>query len=173
VGASSVAPSAAFGFSAPILQITTMGPSPAVAIKTADVVGRALTRELDKMQAVRGVDSKYRIKTDPVVVAQNATLKASGKLRSLVAVFALGVVLLFVVVSVGDALSAIRAQWKQGPSTDGGARTVELLPVEYDEPGETFAFGDSVEPLRRQDPHFHAASDPDPKGSEWLRRAQT
>jgi hypothetical protein len=156
-----------FGSSAPIAQITTMGATPAAAIKTAQLVGRALTRELDGMQAARGTDSKYRIKADAVVVARDATLKASGKLRAFVAVFALGIVLLFIVVSVGDALSALRAQWRQG----SGPQSIELLPVDHGDADAGFGLTDPVEPLRR-DPHFADASDSDPKAPEWLRRAQ-
>jgi hypothetical protein len=171
-GPYTVASSPAFGFSAPIAQITTMGTTPAAAIKTASVVGSALTRELDGMQAARGTDSKYRIKAEAVVVARDATLKASGKLRAFVAVFALGMVLLFIVVSVGDAMSALRAQWRQGDSAGGGgAQSIELLPVDNSEVDANFAFGDPVEPLRR-DPQFASASDPDPQAPEWLRRAQ-
>ena len=115
-----VAPSADFGFSAPILTITGTGTSPAGAIQTTNVVGNALKRELNRMQEVRRVNEKYRITTEAVVAAQDATLKASGKLRALVAVFALGAVMLFIVISVVDALSALRAEWAQrrggGPS---------------------------------------------------------
>jgi hypothetical protein len=171
-GPYTVASSPAFGFSAPIAQITTMGTTPAEAIKTANLVGRALTRELDGMQAARGTDSKYRIKAEAIVVARGATLKASGKLRAFVAVFALGLVLLFIVVSVGDAVSALRAQWRQGATTGGGGpQSIELLPVDHGDAEADFAFAEPVEPLRR-DPQFAAASDPDPKAPEWLRRAQ-
>jgi hypothetical protein len=171
-GPYTVAMSPAFGYSAPLLQITSMGTKPEAATGTANLVGRELTRELDRMQAVRGVDSKYRIKAEAVVVAQDATLQASGKLRALVAVFALGMVLLFMVVSVGDALSALRGQWRQGPSTGGAARSIELLPVEHGEAEESFASEDYVEPLRGQDSYFPAPSDPDPRAQEWLRGAQ-
>ena len=110
-----IAPSPAFGNSTPLLQITTMGTSPAAAIRTARQVGGALTDELDRMQAVRGVDRKYRIKTEGVVIARDATLRASGKLRALLAVLALGVVLLFIVVSVLDALIAVRVHCVRRP----------------------------------------------------------
>jgi hypothetical protein len=167
-----IAPSPAFGFSAPLLQITSMGSSPAAAIRTAGQVGRAVTGELGRMQALRGVDPKYRIKTEAVVVARDATLRASGKLRALVAVLALGAVLLFIVVSVLDALRALRAQWRQGASTgDGVAQSLELPPDEHSDAEASFAFRGPVEPLRR-DPHFPSAADRDPKTPEWLREAQ-
>jgi hypothetical protein len=104
------APSVEFGFTAPLVQITGTGPTPAAAIKTAEVVGRALTSELDGMQQARGVAPKYRIDAQRVVAPHDATLKASGQLRSLVAVFALGGVLLFIVVSVADAVTTLRRE---------------------------------------------------------------
>ena len=123
------------------------------------------------MQAARGIDSKYRIATDAIVVARDATLKASGKLRALVAVCALGVVLLFMVVSVGDGLSGIRAQWRHGAGGGGSPQSVDLLPVEDGEGDASYALGGLVEPLR-VDPHLASASDRDPQAPEWLRRAQ-
>ena len=92
-----VAPDVSFGFTAPIVQITGTGATPAEAITTANVVGRALTRLLDQMQQVHGVAPNYRITSQLLVGARQATLKASGKLRGLVAVLALGGVLLFLV----------------------------------------------------------------------------
>ena len=99
-----------FGLSAPILRISGTGTTPAAAVRTADLVGLAVTRQLDRMQASRGVDKRYRIKTEAVVAAHDATLKASGKLRALDAVFALGTILMFIVISVLDATSALRAE---------------------------------------------------------------
>jgi hypothetical protein len=136
------APSAEFGFSAPILQITGTGTSPAAAIRTADLVGLALTRELDRMQQVRGVDKGYRIKAEAVVKARDATLKPSGKLRALVAVFALGTILLFIVISVLDAVSGLRAEWAQ-------------------------AVADSLEPPVTLYPDALSLSDPDPDAPQW------
>jgi hypothetical protein len=105
-----VEPSAEFGFTAPLVQITGAGSSPAAAVKTAEVVGNAIASELEGMQKARGVDPKYRIDAQQVVVPRDAKLKASGQLRSLVAVFALGAILLFIVVSVLDALTTLRAE---------------------------------------------------------------
>lgn len=105
-----VEPSAEFGFTAPLVHITGTGPSPAAAIRTAEVVGRAVTSELDGMQQARAVAPKYRIDAQRVVAPNNAKLKASGQLRSLVAVFALGAILLFLVVSVADALTTLRME---------------------------------------------------------------
>jgi hypothetical protein len=129
-------PSPEFGFSAPILQVTGTGTTAAAAIKTADVVGEAAGQELDRMQQERGVDRTYRIKVETVVAAHDAMLKASGKLRALVAVFVLGMILLFITVSVLDALSALRAEWaKRGhtnESYDDGTSFVPPLTLARD-----------------------------------------
>jgi capsular polysaccharide biosynthesis protein len=105
-----VAPSSEFGFTAPIVEITGTGSSPEAAIRTANVIGLAVTHELDRMQKARGVAEKYRIDTQQVVAPNRAKLKASGQLRSLVAVFALGAILLFAGVSVADALVSLRKE---------------------------------------------------------------
>jgi hypothetical protein len=112
-------PSAEFGFTAPLVQVTGTGPSPASATRTAEVVGNALTRELERMQQARGVAPKYSIDAQQVVTPRGAKLKASGQLRSLVAVFALGVILLFIVVSVLDAVGALRGERGRSRIDDG------------------------------------------------------
>jgi hypothetical protein len=105
-----VEPGAEFGYSTPIVEVTGVGSSPEAAIDTAEVVGHAVTKELERMQQARGVDPGYRIKSQLVNAPDDAELKASGQLRVLIAVLALGAVLLFVVVSVGDALTALRME---------------------------------------------------------------
>jgi hypothetical protein len=105
-----VASAAHFGMTSPLVQITAMAPSPDAAIRTATVVGHAVVAELDRMQEVEDVDSQYRIKAMPVDVPNTAELRASGQLRLLVAVVALGAILLFVVVSVFDALAKLQVE---------------------------------------------------------------
>jgi hypothetical protein len=113
-----VEPGAEFGYSTPIVEVTGVGSSPEAAIDTAEVVGHAVTEELERMQQARGVDPGYRIESQLVNAPDDAELKASGQLRVLIAVLALGAVLLFVVVSVGDALTALRMERMKpaGPS---------------------------------------------------------
>jgi hypothetical protein len=108
-----VAPSVEFGFSAPLVQVTGTGTTAEAAVKTATVVGQALTQELDQMQSIRKVDKTYRIKAEAVVAVGEAKLKPSGKLRSLVAVMVLGTIMLFIAISVLDAISALRSEWAQ------------------------------------------------------------
>lgn len=105
-----VEPSAEFGLTAPIVQITGVGSSAETAMATARRVSKAVIEELDRMQRAHGVDARYRITTQQLESPYRAELQASGLLRSLVAVLALGVVLLFVVVSVAEALGTRRVQ---------------------------------------------------------------
>jgi hypothetical protein len=105
-----VAPVSEFGYSSPIIQITAQGWTPQAAIRGAKLVTAAVTRELDHMQQAEGVNPKYRIRTRQLDVPDSAELRASGQLRMLVAVLGLGAVLLFVVVSMADALTTLRME---------------------------------------------------------------
>ena len=109
---------ARFGSSDPIVQITGTGATPQAAIRTANLVGRAIMGELDRMQRVKEVDSRYRITALQVEVPEEAHLQASGQLRSLVAVLALGAILLFIAISVADALQSLKRQRRQAPAGD-------------------------------------------------------
>src|ERR671924_299599 len=99
-----------FGYSSPILKITAQGSGPVVAVKSAKLVGNAVTRQLAQMQQAEGVDPTYRIKAHKVETPAGAQLRASGQLRSLVGILGLGAVLLFLVVSVGDAVTTLRME---------------------------------------------------------------
>ena len=93
-------------------------------MRSAKLVGKALTRELEGMQQAEGVDPQYRIRAQQVETPDRAQLKASGQLRMLVGVLVLGAVLLFVVVSVADALTTLRLERREralweGPVGDG------------------------------------------------------
>lgn len=113
-----VAPTGTFGYSSLIMEITGVGPTPETAIKTARLVGAALTSELDRMQASRGVADRYRIRTQLVVAPDHAQQRVSGKLRTLVGVFALGAILLFVVVSAAEGLTEVRAERRREAVAD-------------------------------------------------------
>jgi hypothetical protein len=114
-----VASTSELGYSSPIVEITGVGASPQAAIRTAEVVGDALKRELDRMQKDEGVASDYLITTQQVEPPTDAQLRASSQARTLVAVLALGGVLLFVVVSVADALTNLRIERRERAAWDG------------------------------------------------------
>lgn len=160
------APSVAFGFSVPLLEITGTGTTAAAAVKTANLVGEALSKELNRMQP--GIDPTYRITAQDVVPAHDAKLKPTGTLRSLVAVFVLGTILLFIAVSILDAVNALRAQWAErgaenrtaGPGVAGGP-PVPLRP--------SSSVPRSVEDLGWNP---RGSSNPQPGGERWRRDAQ-
>jgi hypothetical protein len=103
-----VAPSSELGFSGLIVEISGVGSTPQQAVRTAELVGAALTSELDSLQASKGVAPRYRIVTQRVVAPDNAQQRVSGKLRALVGVFAMGAILLFVVISAAEGLTTLR-----------------------------------------------------------------
>jgi hypothetical protein len=97
-----------FGFTSPIVQITGIGSTAQEAILSANLVTAKAIRELYQMQKNQGVNRLYMIKPLVLDTPQQAQLSASGKLRTLVAVLALGAILLFVAVSVTDAMGERR-----------------------------------------------------------------
>lgn len=100
-----------YGYSSLMLGVTGVGSSGPQAIRTAELVGAALNRELENLQASRGVAPRYRIKSELIDAPDTASQKVSGKLRALIGVFVLGVVLLFVVISAAEGLATLRAEW--------------------------------------------------------------
>jgi hypothetical protein len=111
-----VEPAGAFGFSSPIVKITAQGATPEAAIDSAKLVGNQVTGQLARMQQAEGVDPDYRIKANQVDAPDGAELRASGQLRMLVGVLAIGTILLFVTVSLADALTMLRRERLGGPA---------------------------------------------------------
>ena len=96
--------------SPPIVDITGVGPSPQVAIRTATLVTQAARADLVQIQTEQGVNHLYMISSITVVNPISARLTVSSKLRTLIAVIAIGAILLFVVISVTDALEKRQAE---------------------------------------------------------------
>lgn len=103
-----VGPSTDLTTTAPIVDVTGVGTTPAQAIRSADVVGNAISAKLGQMQSAQGVDQHYWITALQVTVPDHAQLQVSGRLRTLVAVIAVGVIVLFVLVSTLNALEERR-----------------------------------------------------------------
>jgi hypothetical protein len=104
-----VAPGSEFGNS-PIMKITAQAGSPAKAVRSVKLVGKAAIRRLEAMQRAEGVDPRYMIRANQVDLPEGAQMRMSGQLRMLIGVLALGTVLLFVVVSLADALTIL---WRE------------------------------------------------------------
>ena len=100
----------ALGYSSQVVQITGVGSTPEGAVQSARLVGTALTRELDRVQASQGVDPHYKIKAQQVVAPDSPKRQISSTLRPLVGVLAVGAILLLLAVSAADALEAVRAE---------------------------------------------------------------
>jgi capsular polysaccharide biosynthesis protein len=90
----------------PIVQITGVGPSAQEALRTASLVNAAAVSDLDQMQ--NGVNPKYMIKATEIVLPDQAQLQSSGKLRTLIAVLAVGAILMFTLISLAEALEKRR-----------------------------------------------------------------
>jgi hypothetical protein len=108
-----VAPDLQLGYSSLVVEITGVGSTPESAVKTAELVGAGLTRELSRVQASQGVDPSYMIKTQQVVAPDSPSLQVSSTLRPLVAVLAIGAILLLLVISAAEALDTLRAEWSK------------------------------------------------------------
>jgi len=123
------APSVRYGQISPIVEITGTGSSARSAVDAALAVDRELAKALEQMQSVNGTDPRYMIKSLQIQTPDEATMRASSRLRSAIAVVAVGVILLYVVISVADAVEKSRAQrWRvaeagEPAGGDGGDET--------------------------------------------------
>jgi hypothetical protein len=128
-----VGTAAHFGSTSPIVQITGAGSTPQAAVKTAEVVGHAVVGELDRMQAEHKVDPGYRITAMQVEFPDGPQLQASGQLRMLVAVLVLGTVVLFIVISVTDAVESLRRErWAEQAQEPWTADEFAILDSEFE-----------------------------------------
>jgi hypothetical protein len=123
-----LAPSANFGASVPIIQITGVGSSAQTAIRSAQLVSQATINTLYKLQSAQGTNPGYMITTLAVSTPTSAQLQVSSKLRSVIAVLALGAILLFVVVSMMSGPAGWRASRKRLATADGAAEAPIAVP---------------------------------------------
>jgi capsular polysaccharide biosynthesis protein len=92
----------------PILQITGTGTNAEEAIRTANLVASAAENDLYQIQKQENVNPTYMIKPVDLFEPHTAQKSVSSKLRTLIAVLALGAIGLFVVISVIDAVEKRR-----------------------------------------------------------------
>jgi Chain length determinant protein len=107
----------------PILEITGIGKTQEEAILGAKLVTQAANSDLYQLQKAQGVNDYYLIRGTVLVQPDTAQLSVSGKLRSLVAVLALGAILLFVGVSTMDVVGKRRNAAAEGARSRGHRRT--------------------------------------------------
>ena len=115
----------------PIVQITAQGPSAAAATKSAALVGKAFKSQLANIQASQGTSKRYWIGSLELSRPDRAEQQSSSKLRDLIAVIAIGVILLFVVVST---MNAREERKRQRLSAQAGVEEAEPGPVRVAEP---------------------------------------
>lgn len=118
-----VSPDLQLGYSSLVVQVEGVGSTPQAAVHTAQLVGAALSQELQRVQASQGVNPHYRIRTQQVVAPNSPTQQLSSTLRPLVGVLAIGAILLLLGVSAAEALDTLRAEWRErGLSDQDGKR---------------------------------------------------
>jgi hypothetical protein len=93
-----------------VADIKGIGPTPEIAMTTARLVSAAFKQQLKELQAVEGVDPRFFIDVRTVETPNDARLRASDKLRALVGVVGLGAFVLFVLVSIAEAVATARAE---------------------------------------------------------------
>lgn len=99
--------STAFG-SPPIILVTGVADSAQTAVTSADLVMKAISKDLLQAQQGQNVGSRYMIRALNIVQPTQAQATVSGKLRTLIAVLAIGLLLLLVAVSVSQTISRRR-----------------------------------------------------------------
>jgi hypothetical protein len=97
----------------PTIQLTSKARSLGLARKSMSLLEQKMTTDLQNLQGGLGVDPYFMYK----LVMVNSTppiLQVSGSLRSMLSIFALGVIGIFIVVSIGDALDKRRQALRAG-----------------------------------------------------------
>jgi hypothetical protein len=102
----------------PMIQVTGIGRTAQEAILSAKVVTRAAITSLHQMQVQQHINPTYMIKSIELYAPTNAQASVSGKLRTLIAVIGLGVIMLFIVVSMSESIGKRR---KGRQDSDGGS----------------------------------------------------
>ena len=109
--------------SPPAIDVTGSANNAQVAVQSARIVAAAVSKDLHQLQAAQNVNPKYMISAIEYVVPTSATSSSSSKLRTLIGVVAVGVVLLFVAVSLAEAFASRkrtpRRKKREAPRRDG------------------------------------------------------
>jgi hypothetical protein len=92
----------------PIIDITGVGSTEAIALYSAQKVTALAQQDLTAMQSAKGVNSAYMITSEVLIQPTKASAVVTSKLRTLIAVLGAGIILLFVVVSGAEALERKR-----------------------------------------------------------------
>ncbi|GIH12931.1 Wzz/FepE/Etk N-terminal domain-containing protein [Rugosimonospora africana] len=105
-----------------VIQITGTGHSAGQAQGTLNLVAARTKSELQTMQTIDGADSRFLFQVLAINAPTDATRKITGTMRSLIAVTAAGVILIFALISVLEALPTRRRKPRHGDPGDGGGQ---------------------------------------------------
>lgn len=94
--------------SPPAINITGVGSNAPEAIQSAQLLADAVSQGLLKLQQNQHINSGYMIDSIEYVKPTTASVSSSGKLRTLIAVFGVGIILLLVAVSIAQMLEIRR-----------------------------------------------------------------
>jgi len=139
-----IAPSGEFGGSGQILQITGLGATPEAAARTGGLVTERMIQELRSMQKVYGADDRYLMTALAIEPPGPPRQQTSGSMRSIMGIAGAGVLVLFMAISIAQAVEQARGQRvprrgrrhsrRQGESAPGGDPSNsggEMLPHQH------------------------------------------
>jgi hypothetical protein len=114
-----VAPSNDFGGAGQIVQVAGVGGSPEAASAATEAIVTRMNSELRAMQKVYGAADRYLIILIPIQAPGEAKRVVSGQLRSVIAVGGVGLLILFIAISIRQAMAPprlLRARPSRQPS---------------------------------------------------------
>lgn len=115
-----VGPSETYGQGSRILEVYAPGDSPAQALRTAELVGARLEKELNRIQDDQDVPEAGKITLLALNPQPEARLKVSSLARSVIAVLLLGAIVLFLVIGVAQSIVDARAR-RRAPAGQSAA----------------------------------------------------
>jgi hypothetical protein len=122
-----IAPNTTY-LSAPIMDIVGVGSTAAEAMNSAKLVGDNMVSTLNSIQTQQGTSPKYWITAQQLAVPNRAQTQLSSRLRSLIAVLAVGIILLFVAVSTMNGV----AERRRAAKADKAQKEQEQLAADWD-----------------------------------------
>jgi hypothetical protein len=96
--------------SSEILDVSGVGPTAQAALLSAHLVTKAAEHALYQIQENQGVNPTYMITSYELDIPNQAAQKLSSKLRPLVAVLGAGLLLLFIAISIAEAMTSRRIE---------------------------------------------------------------
>jgi hypothetical protein len=149
----------------PIINIVGTGSTSAQAVQSTTVVVKEVSQNLYQIQAKQGVNPYYMIKIQSLVAPVSASKSNSAKLRSAIGYFAVGLILLLILVSISEAMrkrrrdSGISPAPRSTPATDS-PRLTSGADEQRPSPGGAAQRRTPADEQRRYSPEFEAGRRP-------------